>query len=375
MLCDIIIPIFNQAQFSRKCIESIRKNTYVKYHIIIVDDKSNEPDTVEFIDRIKNTPDIKVIHNNVNLGWVKSVNRGFKESTAEYVCVMNNDTIVTSGWLGEMISIAEKEKDIGLVNPEWEKPQRISIKKYSLWLKRFKGMYVETDWVRGFCFLVKREVLNKIGGLDEVYAPGYYDDCDFSVRAIKAGFRCVRARAAFVYHHRDTTHKSILGESDWDSLMRRNKQIFYQRWGKPLRVVFALNDEANKETADNEQLEKYIFSLLREQHHIYIWKAKRGILNVLHTNVRISLYPQFLFNLFAIFNIWNNLGRNINKRYDAIFINNRRLFNLLSILKFNRKIKAFLIDFNNHSVFEEIKNRIANIKDEKEIVSGNINKK
>lgn len=357
MPCDIIIPVFNQKKYTESCIVSIGKNTRQGYRIIIVDDKSSEPDAVKFLGGIKDE-NIKIIRNTENLGWVKSVNRGIKESSAEYVCIMNNDTLVTDGWLSEMIAVAEKAPDIGLVNPEWEKPDKAAIDDYAQSLTKYRGQFIETDWVRGFCFLVKRQAINKIGGLDEAYSPGYYDDCDYSVRALRAGFRPVLAKGAYVYHYRNGTHESVLKKEGMNSLLGKHKELFYKRWGRPLRLVFIFT----KKIADGKAVEDMLFSLARQQHRLYIWVANKDIPQIEHTNVEVRILSKALFCIFAGVNVFNNLWRNKSKRYDVIFTDDRWLFNIFLIFGFAKKVKIALEDFNDSAIGGKITGCVGDIK-------------
>lgn len=355
MSCDIIIPVFNQKEYTKGCIESIKKNTAVGYRIIIVDDKSNEPEMLSYLECLKDD-NITVVRNKENLGWVKSVNRGIAESSAEYVCIMNNDTLVTDRWLEEMIAIVQKAPDIGLVNPVWEKPDRISIKDYACRLKKFTGEFIETDWARGFCFLVKREVINRIGGLDEAYSPGYYDDCDYSLCAIRAGFRPVCAKGSYVYHHRDTTHKKVL-KGDFLKNLKEKQAIFYQRWGKPKRIVFIFN----KEIIDRGIIEDLLFSLARRQHRLYLWGTNNDMPKIEHTNTEVKVLPKALIGLFTAADVLNNLCRNESKRYNIIFTDDAWLLKIFSIFGLNNKVKIFLVKFNNPAISAEITNHIDSV--------------
>lgn len=370
MSCDIIIPVFNQRKYTEGCIESIKKNTASDYRIIIIDDKSNDPEMLSYLGELKDD-NIRIVRNEKNLGWVGSVNRGIKESNAEYVCVMNNDTIVADGWLDEMIRIAQREADIGLVNPEWEKPERVSIADYARSLKKYSGEFIETDWVRGFCFLVKREVVNRIGGLDEAYSPGYYDDCDYSVRALRAGFRPVLARASYVYHYRNRTHESVLKKEGMDSLLAKHKELFCQRWGRPLRIAFIFSGKIID--TDKNIIKNLLLKLVRDQHHLYLWAQYNQNRLIQHTNFKLSLLPKFLIWLFALGNIINNLGRSMNKRYDIIYINDKRLAGLFSMLRLNKCVKIIFSHLSDSSEIEQVLSEVESIKNERKIISRNLN--
>ncbi len=205
MNCDIVIPVYNQLDYTRACLESIKNNTEYSHRIIVIDDASSQ-ETKAYLEILEKKKDIVLCRNENNLGWLDAVNKGITSALAEYVCVMNNDTIVYPGWLEEMVSVAQKNPQFGLVNPEWQIPKKFKggrEKYYYEVIKKQSGKFIETDWVRGFCSLIKRAVIEKIGGLDKVFAPGYYDDWDYSLRAIREGFLAVKAQGAFVWHYKN----------------------------------------------------------------------------------------------------------------------------------------------------------------------------
>ena len=118
MDCDIIIPVWNQLALTRDCIESVRKNTGGGYAIIVIDNASGE-ETAQYLDNVRSegSPRVSIIRNKKNLGFIKAANQGIAASSAPYVCLLNNDTLVTKGWLKEMVAISESADDIGIVNP------------------------------------------------------------------------------------------------------------------------------------------------------------------------------------------------------------------------------------------------------------------
>src|SRR3990167_9235110 len=116
MICDIIIPVWNQLEFTKNCIDSISKNTR-DFRLIIIDNASDSQ-TRDFLGALKDRGDpILLVRNEQNLGFVKAANQGMRLSDAPYICLLNNDTLVTAGWLEEMVSILEKNPNIGLLNP------------------------------------------------------------------------------------------------------------------------------------------------------------------------------------------------------------------------------------------------------------------
>ena len=357
MICDIVIPVYNKLEYSRACLESIKKYTHYTYRIIIIDDASNK-ETQEYLDDLDKKQEIILIRNDTNLGWLKSVNKGLAQTKSEYICLMNNDTLVTDGWLEEMINIAEKEKGIGLVNPSWEKPNRISLDDYARNIKRFREQYIETGWARGFCVLIKREVIDKIGYFDEVYSPGYWDDRDFSVRAIKAGFRCVRAKSSFVWHHRNITFQEKLKRESFSQIFERNRKIFYQKWGKPLRIVFVLRG-LNHEVY--QRLNQFFITLVRGQNRIYILSKDKNVFPI-HENIFKISIPNWLFSLGVLFFIWDNAYRNPTKHYNLIFASSLNLKKFLSKFSLLSNYKILSYDFSNLGLEELLLKIVKDLK-------------
>lgn len=307
--CDIIIPVFNKADLTRNCVLSISANTDTPFNILIIDNKS-DADTVSVLSALRdNISNVSIIRNEENLGWVKAVNQGIKASSAPYVCIMNNDTIVrTKGWLAKLISAAESDGDIGLLNPRFDIKDKASDRPV-----------VEIDFCRGYCVLIKRSVIDKIGGLDEEYGLGYYDDDDYSVRAIRAGFRCVRVNDVLVEHLRDSTFSSVFEESKRRSLHEQNKNLFYKKWGRRLRTFFIVSSVTERSGADD-----LLFSVARRQHIINLLNSS-GPLRLPHINIREKRVPWLLARVTSDIMLYINNGKDEAKRYDLVFVNDRRL--------------------------------------------------
>ena len=343
MHCDIIIPIWNQLKYTEECIESILEATgFSSFRLILIDNASDRQ-TADYLDQIKAGHEGKIllIRNSENLGWVKAVNQGICRCVGEYVCVMNNDTVVYPGWLAQMIKVAEKEKAIGLVNPLWQLPKRfkkIPGAYFNKTIKKGRGEFIETDWVRGFCFLIKRAVLDKIGGLDEDFSPGYYDDWDFSMRAQRAGFKCARAKGAFVRHYVNASSPLILGRKGFNRLFQEKEELFYSKWGRPLRILVIIDRALSKDFAS---VKSFTSQLLKEQNRVFLISQRP--LGIAHTNYRYNNCPDFLIGVRALFSLLNNLRHIRSKRYNLIFCSTRM----------GRLLKSFPFIRNNY-LFKEL---------------------
>lgn len=300
--CDIVIPVHDQPELTSRCLDSVIKNTLGRYRLILIDNASG-PDTKGIIRQVSlSNPFVTIIENKDNLGWVKAVNQGIGISSGDYVCIMNNDTVVkTDGWTLRLIETAERDASIGLVNPAFD-ASTSSLKK----------VCIELDFCRGYCMLIKRAVIDRIGGLDESYGFGYYDDDDFSVRAIRAGFKCVRDNNVFVEHERDSTFKSIFTDHKRHELHSANKELFYSKWGKRLNIFFIV-----KKRPDVGRIKDLFLELARRQHKIYVWSFARMPFFG-HVNIRMFRFARALFPFYGIILALNSTKKR-EKRFDLVF--------------------------------------------------------
>ena len=364
--CDIILPVCDQYDFIKNCIESIIRNTDIPYRLIIINN-GKSPNVRKYLDDLDKNEAVEttVIHSSHNIGWVKALNKGMKISRAPYICFQNDDTIVTRGWLKKMINILNIDPRYGMVNPVWDgRPSNISIDKYNEILERKnRGNYIETDWCRGFSVVLKRDVIKKIGKVDEIYGLAYFDDVDYSVTAIEAGFLCIKALDTYIYHHRNVTSFELFKGEKWNELHEKNKLIYYKKWGKPLKISVILDREASENDAYRKQISDMIYSLARKQHRLYVWCSDKKIANrLVHTNIVIKNYPISTLKLMAGLDLYLNARKRLAKRYDAVFVHNARLGDVYH-RRFSKSIDV--ITNNNNENFQDFVIRTVNKLKEK----------
>lgn len=302
--CDIIIPVWNECELLRRCIASIEKNTSLSYRIILVDNASY-PETALYLKGLSESNKNRtiLIRNEENLGFPKAVNQGIEFSSAAYLCVLNSDTEVYKGWLEEMIGIAESNVAIGIVNPSSNNLGQ------SESLKNSSGKWIEMSSCIGFCMLIKREVIQKIGRFDEIYSPGNFEDTDFSRRAIMTGYRCVMAKGAYVYHVQNTGFKK---RKDWDKNFKRNLGIFNKKWGKIKRIAYIIKDTGEGRL---KNIENDIKGFLKNGNwvHIFIKKGSTNLFLAEHCSMRVIEFGEFMFDIKVL---WNIIFR--KKKFDKI---------------------------------------------------------
>ena len=333
MSCDIIIPIWNQLLYTKDCLEHILRNTKYPYRLILIDNAS-DPETKEYLRKFTvDHPDTtKLILNEENLGYIKAINQGLKISDAQYVCMMNNDTIPAIGWLERMVEFAEANPDVGLINPQCGGHNDTSVDAYAKILEQYKGQYMEMNQCQGFCMLVSREVINKIGNLDETFGIGGFDDTDYSMRSHKAGYRSVAIRDSYVYHH---IHASFDKAGNREEIVRRNQKLYYDKWGKHLRVG-VLSSLDSLDNAVVSRLAEFVYGLAREWSWVHVWinsgQDKEAMKKLIddamkrkgltpHQNIRIDYFnlPGFLFDLTISGKMIERLRKRMkDKRFDTI---------------------------------------------------------
>jgi len=332
--CDIIIPVWNQLAFTKDCIESIKKNTSGEYGLIIVDNASSD-ETRSYLESLKASGilPLTLIRNSENLGFVKAVNQGISASVAPYICLLNNDTIVTKGALEEMVAVAAGSADIGIVNPSsnnlGQKPAAGEpMELYAEKIRHLSGQYVELGAAIGFCMLIKREVINKIGPFDEIYGMGNFEDTDFSRKAVNAGYRCVRSCGSYVYH-RESSSFSIVRTFNED--FNRNKEIFEFRWGKPKRIAYILDDY---DPNILKRVEADALKLARSGNWVSFFN-KDGLQLPVHSNITNVAMDARNFYLHAAFRILKK-----KKKFSEIFVGRERFGKFLEAVSFIHKAKV-----------------------------------
>lgn len=216
-LTYIILLNWNQGDLTLACLDSLAKISYANTRIMLVDNGSTD----DSLDRIRaQFPGIEIIENRENLGYSPANNRGIEQALAhgaEYVLLLNNDTVVAPDFLEPLIETAESSPDIGVVSSKiyyFDEPKRI-------W---YGGGYIdwktgltahlqvgkidpdeqdieieEVSFVSACAMCIRRSVLETVGLLDERFFI-YYDDTDWCARITRAGFRCIYVPQSKIWH-------------------------------------------------------------------------------------------------------------------------------------------------------------------------------
>lgn len=238
MKTSIIILTYNQLYLTKQCLESIYRHTNEEdIEIIIVDNGSTDGT----IDYLKSKSALRTIFNKDNLGFAKGCNQGLDIATGDTILFLNNDTIVTHNWLDSMINLLYSHPKVGMVGPVSNYvsgAQQIPVDYTNLdGIQSFADSYCKEQQGRskyvlrlvGFCLLVKKEVLKKIGGFDERFLYGSFEDDDLCLRTLQEGYQLKIACDSFVHHH---GHATFTGNKDLNiqHLFNINRHKFIDKW-------------------------------------------------------------------------------------------------------------------------------------------------
>jgi hypothetical protein len=251
----IIIVNYNGEKDTKECLQSlslIRVHDF-NFSVVLVDNGS-----VDFNSEDLNYKgDMHVIKNDKNFGFVKANNQGVKyalENGADYICLLNNDTTVSPDFLTELIETFANDEQVGIISPKiyFSAGREYHERRYKtedlgkvIWyaggLFDWENIYGShrgvdevdagqydkmqiTDFATGCCFLIKKEVVEKIGLLNEKYF-AYLEDVDYCVRAKRAGYKVYYQPRAVIWH-KNASSSGGPGSKLHFFLQERNRLIF-----------------------------------------------------------------------------------------------------------------------------------------------------
>ena len=151
----------------------------------------------------------ELVRNEENLGFVQNCIGGMKRSTADYLVLLNSDTVVAPGWLERMVACAESDPNIAVVNPLTNESGNTSVRlapglNLLTMAQRIAELsrrdYPDITTAVGMCMLFRRTALDQFGGFDPAYKNAYCEESDLCMRFTEAGLRVVAADDAFIYH-------------------------------------------------------------------------------------------------------------------------------------------------------------------------------
>lgn len=239
-LVSIVMLSWNAVDFTKMALDSIRRHTSGPYEVIIVDNGS-KPETVEWL---RTQQDVHVIYNETNRGYAGGNNQAIAAARGEYVVLLNNDVIVTEGWLDGLLAAFDRIPGLGVSAPRSNKiagDQLVSDAQYTgaeglhefarVRSERYRGQGYLTDRAIGLCLCIDRRVIEEVGGLDERFGLGNFEDDDYSIRVRAAGYKMYVCDDVFIHHFGSQSFAA--NKVDYAATMRTNWAKFSKKWGFP----------------------------------------------------------------------------------------------------------------------------------------------
>lgn len=241
---SIIVLTYDNLDLTKGCLESIIKNTaHPNYELIIVDNGSKN-DTVDYLKAFASkTPNVVLQVNEKNLGFAKANNQGFRMSEGEFIVFLNNDTIVTAGWLHRLWHHLSKDNNVGMVGPVTNSignEAKIDVSYRYLddiqtfgaqRAKDFSGKAFSIKVLALYCCMISRDLFEELGGLDERYDVAMFEDDDLAMKVREKGLDLLCAEDVFIHHFHGASLKK-LPEENYQKLFEENKWKFEEKWGK-----------------------------------------------------------------------------------------------------------------------------------------------
>jgi GT2 family glycosyltransferase/tetratricopeptide (TPR) repeat protein len=235
----IVIPAWNAWAHTRRCLSALRPTLHPGDQVVVVDNGSTD-DTAAAITRCAW---VDILSNKENQGFARACNQGAVVARGDVIVFLNNDTVVSEGWLDELVApLADPE--VGAVGPRSDNVsghQGTAAVRYSAdepdvfsesvraWRAQHEGVSTDVHRLVGFCLAVRRDVFTDVGGFDERYAIGGFEDDDLCRRLAQRGLRLVVAHGSFVHHHGHATFEA--NDLDWQHVQAANRRRFVDVWG------------------------------------------------------------------------------------------------------------------------------------------------
>lgn len=266
---SIIIPVYNQFDYTYNCLKSILIHSgEIEYEVIVADDSST--DRVKELEQF--VTGITVVHNTENLKFLKNCNNASKLARGEYILFLNNDTQVQPNWLEPLTSLMDRDAEIGMVgskliypNGQLQEAGGILWKDGSAWNyghfmnpESAEYSYVkEVDYISGAAIMIRKNLWNVIGGFDEQFMPAYYEDTDLAFEVRRQGYKVCLQPQSIVVHFEGVSNGTDI-QSGIKIFQLKNREKFYFKWKDILNKEHFENGENVFLAKDRGQTKKRI---------------------------------------------------------------------------------------------------------------------
>ncbi len=240
---SIVMLTYNALEYTKKCVRTILEHTQIPYEIIFVDNGSKDG-TVDYLKELTHQySHIRAVFNRTNKGFAYGNNQGARKARGKYVLFLNNDVLVSDGWLEDLVKAIERNPMIGMVGPITNSIsglQRVTQIPY----QDEAGFHAFAAQVRqlnrdkitprrriaGFCMLMPSALFNELKGFDRRFGTGNFEDDDLCLRVRNKKFAIMVHEGVFIHHYGSQTFKA--NHIKYDQSIQEKAHIFFKKWPK-----------------------------------------------------------------------------------------------------------------------------------------------
>ena len=241
---SVIVLTYNNWAYTEACLNSLLTRTDYpgRLEVVVADNASSDETVVRLKEWAEYEPRLKLVLNDSNLGFSAGNNTGLAAATGDYLIMLNNDTVVTRGWLLTLLRHFQWQPQLGLLGPATNhigNESKVPVHYNDLtdmpaaareWTLRHMGQLYPIPTLAFFCVMMPRAVYNLVGPMDENFGRGFFEDDDYCRRIEQQGLQKACADDVLV-HHRLSASFAKVNNSERQQLFERNKAYYESKWG------------------------------------------------------------------------------------------------------------------------------------------------
>jgi GT2 family glycosyltransferase/glycosyltransferase involved in cell wall biosynthesis len=251
---SIIIPVYNNLRYTSVCLNALlRELGSIPIEVVVVNDASSDGTA----DYLESCSGIRVITHVNNEGFVQSINDGAEVARGRYLHLLNNDTIVTPGWLAPLLRTFESRECVGAVGSQLRAPDgSVSEAGAVVWRDANAANFGrsrsakdpgvafprEVDYCSAASLMVRADLFRQVGGLSQEFAPAYYEDIDLCFRLRAAGFRVLYQPDSVVVHFEGGTSGTDISTGA-KRFQPMHRGVFANKWAAELVKHFPADSD------------------------------------------------------------------------------------------------------------------------------------
>ena len=241
---SIVVLTYNNWAYTQACLGSLFARTDYPgpWEVVVADNASSDETVPRLREWAAREPRMKLVLNASNLGFAAGNNTGLAAASGDYLVMLNNDTVVTRGWLLTLLRHFQRDPELGLLGPATNhigNESKVDVFYTELadmpsaaraWTLPRMGRLYPMDTLAFFCVMLSRQVFQRVGPMDETFGRGFFEDDDYCRRIAELGLRMGCADDALV-HHRLSASFDKVDNGERKALFERNKAYYESKWG------------------------------------------------------------------------------------------------------------------------------------------------